>query len=446
MKTSWILAAFGILISLSHDVGGTSNNTKKRSSEEYYQINYDYELFNNNSLDVEFSSDSLILPIPDDTTALDSSESLDKTEKIVDGDLKEHDFIDNLMYIYYGPGNKNGRKLYSSQIIIGGSVLSTIAQISTILLILVKKDVHTKKDLKELFLHLMFSFCVTNIAFILGIFKTKYFLECLTVALLLTYFHLMSSVWIFLYCFHIFKVFCRKEDVKRKYYFMCGYGLPVLFSLVSFLLAPQSYETRKYCFMSVQRGMIVNYMVPVFCLMIMTAVYCIKGIGIFNMELNTLQTNSNLDCITLYSAQIEVVMGKKCSNVDAVNLRASKSCLRRLCAMQTTYDLVWFFLVLALENIKEGSSMAIVYAFTNCCLNWYIFAELKVFFPNTNKPKIKEVAAGDVPKQCNGVENIDFSPVTSECKQGSSDSVPLLIESTELKILHHNPNISTISS
>lgn len=120
--------------------------------------------------------------------------------------------------------------------------------------------------------------------------------------------------------------------------------------------------------MSVQRGMIVNYMIPVFCLMILTALYCIKGIGIFNIELNTLQANSNLDTLTLYNTQIEVVMGKKCSNIDAVNLRASKSCLRRLCAMQTMYDLVWFFLVLALENIKEGSSMAVVYAFTSCCL------------------------------------------------------------------------------
>ncbi|XP_044755045.1 uncharacterized protein LOC123313996 [Coccinella septempunctata] len=448
MKTLWIWAIFGVICFVSQHVGGTSNSTKKRSSGEYYQINYaDYEIFNNNSLDVEFSSDSLIIPIPDDATERDSAETSDKAEETVDGDLKEHDFIDNLMYIYYGSGNKVGRRPFASEIIIVGSVLSTVAQISTILLILVKKDIHTKKDLKELFLHLMFSFGVTNVAFILGIFETKYYVECLLVALLLTYFHMMSSVWIFIYCFHIFKVFCRKEPPKRKYYFICGYGLPMLFSLVSFLLAPQSYETRKYCFMSVQRGMIINYMVPVFCLMILTAVYCIKGIGIFNMELNTLQANSNLDSLTLYNTQMEVVMGKKCSNVDAVNLRASKSCLRRLCAMQTMYDIVWFFLVLALENVREGSSMAVVYAFTSCCLNWYIFAKLKVFFPNANKPKLKEVTSDGIPKQCNGVENIDLSPVTSESnKQGSSDSVPLLIESTELKILHHNPNISTISS
>ncbi|KAK9885777.1 hypothetical protein WA026_013647 [Henosepilachna vigintioctopunctata] len=442
MNNIWIISL--CILCFLNFIGGASNSTK-RSSDDYYQLNYDYEVISsNNSLDIEFSSDSLILPIPDETTKTDFG-NIAETGNDFDNDLKDHDLIDNLMYIYYGTGNKNGRRLYASQIIIGGSVLSFVAQISTILLVLVRKDIHSKKELKELFLHLIFSFCSSNLGFMFGIFKTKHYVECLLFALILTYFHLVTATWIFLYCFHIYKLFCKNENVKRKYFYLCGYGIPLLLSLGSFLLAPQSYETRKFCFMSIQRGMILNYMVPVFCLMILTAIYCIKGIRIFNMELHTLQVNSNLDTLTLYNNQMEVMLGKKCGNIDAINLRGAKSCLRRLCVMQTTYEIVWFFLVLALENIKEGSSMAVVYAFTACCLNWYIFAELRIFFPTSNKPNLKEVVIG-APKRCNGIETVDSSPSSSECKQGSSDSVPLLVESTELKVLHLNPNISTITT
>lgn len=151
---------------------GTSNSTKKRSPEEYYQINYDYEVFNNNSVDVEFSSDSLILPIPDDATVKDSSETSDKmSENNEDGDLKEHDFIDNLMYIY-GSGSESNRKpLFTApEIIVWGCILSIIGQVSTISLILVRKTIHDKNSLKKMFLYVISSFVVTNSVFVLGVF------------------------------------------------------------------------------------------------------------------------------------------------------------------------------------------------------------------------------------------------------------------------------------
>ncbi|KAL3284680.1 hypothetical protein HHI36_018829 [Cryptolaemus montrouzieri] len=445
MNFHWVFTIFGILYSIN-DVDAASNSTKKRASEDYYQINYDYEVLNtNNSLDVQFSSDSLILPIPEDATKENSEESKDGSD--IDPDLKDHDFIDNLMYIYYGSPtkNKNGHRLYASEIIIGGSVLSCIAQISTILLVLLKKDIHTKKDLREWFLNLITPFCIANLVLIFGIFKTKHCAECIIIAILLSYLHLITAVWIFLYCIHIYLVFCKNIRLRRACFYLCGYGIPLLYSVVAFLCGPHSYETRKFCFVSIKRGMIPNYMVPIFFLMIATAVYCIKGIRIFSMELDRLQSNSNMDVLTLYRNQMEIMMGKKCSTIEAVNLRASQSCMRRLCVLQTSYNTVWFFLVLALENIKDSSSMAVVYAFTTCCLNWYIFAELKVFFPTPNQPNLKEDSIDDS-KSCNGVETSDTSLTSSECKQGSSDSVPLLIESTELKVLHHNSNISTIST
>lgn len=128
---------------------------------------------NNGSNNLEIKSDSLILPNPE---FVDSKYTVDRLQNVelpddslADTDLRDHDFIDNLMYVYYGSHNRNGGS-YGSEIIIIGSVLSCAAQLLTIFCALLKKKSNGRKEIRKMFLHLMGCLCFSNLVFMLGIY------------------------------------------------------------------------------------------------------------------------------------------------------------------------------------------------------------------------------------------------------------------------------------
>lgn len=142
-------------------------------AEDDYYLNYDYELSNNNTENNELRSDSLILPNP---ASLDSRYTVDilpnvdlPDDSLADTDLRDHDFIDNLMYVYYGSHNKNGNS-YGPEIIIIGSVLSCAAQLLTIFCILLRKNPNGKKEMYTMFLHMIGCLCFSNLLFMLGVY------------------------------------------------------------------------------------------------------------------------------------------------------------------------------------------------------------------------------------------------------------------------------------
>lgn len=154
-------------------VGNRTSSSSKRILDEDYYANYDYELTNNNTEILEIKSDSLILPNPE---SLDSKYTVDVLPNIdlpdnslADSDLRDHDFIDNIMYVYYGSNNRNGSN-YGPEIIIIGSVLSCAAQLLTIFIVLLRKNINGKKDINTMFLHIMGCLCFSNLLFMLGVY------------------------------------------------------------------------------------------------------------------------------------------------------------------------------------------------------------------------------------------------------------------------------------
>lgn len=133
---------------------------------------------------------------------------------------------------------------------------------------------------------------------------------------------------------------------------------------------PNSYESKRFCFISVQKGMILNYMLPVSVLIILTTIYSLSGIRKINMELSKLEFNSSAESLNAFRNELEMLKDKKEETTDeeVLSLRESKSCLKFLCMIQTGYDIVWFVVVLALENVNNSNGMAIIYAVTSCIL------------------------------------------------------------------------------
>ncbi|EFA00913.2 adhesion G protein-coupled receptor E2 [Tribolium castaneum] len=427
-----------------------TNMTLKRTVEDDYYMNYDYEI-SNDSFNSELKVDSFLLPNPENIDSKYAVDVLPNVElpddSLSDTDLKDHDFIDNLMYVYYGSHNKNGHS-YGPEVIIVGSVLSCAAQLLTIFFVLLKKNLNGKKEMKNLFLHMMGSFCFSNLLFMLGVYAIKNSVKCLMVAFLLHYLHLLTAFWMFLYCYYIYKRFSSSGVPKNKYFFSVGYGVPLVFSLLSYVVSPYSFETKRFCFMSVQKGMIINYMLPISLLIVITTIYSLNGIRKINIELSKLEFSSSVESLNALKNELDVVMNDKkqeCADEEVVSLRESKTCLKLMCVVQTGYDIVWFIVVLALESNSENNSMSIVYSVTSCLLNWYIFIKAKSFLPNIMhvSRSIDNVLLHQEQQATNAhKENSSLS------RRGSSDSVPLLVNSencTEMRELRLE-YISTISN
>lgn len=90
------------------------------------------------------------------------------------------------------------------------------------------------------------------------------------------------------------------------------------------------------------------------------------------MELSKLELNSSAESLNALRNELDLIdtNKKQDQNVDGevISLRQCKTCLKLLCVVQTGYDIVWFIVVLALENVNENNSMSIIYAIISCIL------------------------------------------------------------------------------
>lgn len=114
----------------------------------------------------------------------------------------------------------------------------------------------------------------------------------------------------------------------------------------------------------------MNYMLPVSVLIILTTLYSLSGIRKINMELSKLELNSSEESLSALRNGVELLKNQKddCIDEEIISLRESKACLKILCTVQTGYDMVWFVVVLALENVHNSNGMAVIYAILSCAL------------------------------------------------------------------------------
>ncbi|XP_018327216.1 adhesion G protein-coupled receptor L3-like [Agrilus planipennis] len=444
-----------ILVSIFGGISfGSINSTLKQSTsgEDYY--NYDYDLpLNTSSEGGSYSkADALILPVPElpeskNVHTFENDDDILPDDSLADSDLRDHNFIDNLMYVYYGPKNKNNNK-YGPEVIVIGSVLSCAAQLLTIFCILLKRNQGGRKENSKVFLHLMGCMCMANLIFMLGVHATKSAVKCEIVAVLLHYLHLVTAFWIFLYCHYVYQQFSKHICSPTKCMYFLAYGLPSLISLTSLVITPNSYETRKFCFVSVQRGMLLNYMFPVSCLIVATTVYALNGIRRINLELSKLDVASSAESLNILKNEILNNENAKHESPEIdgeiASLKECKTCFKLLCILQTCYGIVWFLAVTALENAYSGIGISVFYALFSSAFNWYILARMKPLTPSIVWTKASNSVTipyfGEKEKDC----AIDKKPKGHE--QEISDDIPLLPTSENSSSKSSQEFISTITS
>ncbi|XP_058450351.1 uncharacterized protein LOC131429914 [Malaya genurostris] len=190
----------------------------------------------------------------------------------LNNDMKGHDFIDNIMYIYYGT-NGTLRKDLGGNVIVIGAVFALAPQILTgIILFLRNRRIRHFNTFYPICLNLILMLVASNFSFVLGVQATRNTVKCELIAILLHYLHLSTSIWCFIYIYVIYDLIVNECGPKLKYSYLMGYGVPAVYVLFSYASSIDLFELRRYCWMSIQKGMIVSFMIPISFLIILTTV------------------------------------------------------------------------------------------------------------------------------------------------------------------------------
>lgn len=207
--------------------------------------------------------------------------------------------------------------------------------------------------------------------------------------------------------------------------------------------------------------MALNYMIPISGLIILTTIVSVSGVKEINSHLSKLEPNTSLESLLRMEA------ADKTAGREISELKAFRNCFKVLCLTQTSYGVVWFASVLALENGSYSNVMPFAYMLTSALLvstdipniqvvltcsfvlcllqHWYVFLNTKVFLPTCT-------FGGHIANnECNDVVVNKTSGSSEErLQQRSSDKVPLLLgaaESNNSEVTdQYQETISTISS
>lgn len=190
-------------------------------------------------------------------------------------DMKDHDLIDSIMYIYYGTNSGPAlERDVANNIVIIGAVTALAAQLLMLIILFMKQRRSRHKNIMFPVLSVLLVMAFfANFLFIIGVQSSREALKCEVIAMVLHYLHLSTTFWIFLY------IFCAHEFIKNNIgpnmnlLLSLGVGIPAMYIFLNYVFATNNYEVSNYCWMSVKKGMIFNYMLPISFFIVATAVY-----------------------------------------------------------------------------------------------------------------------------------------------------------------------------
>ncbi|XP_031622135.1 uncharacterized protein LOC116340077 [Contarinia nasturtii] len=403
-------------------------------------------------------------------------------EELRNEDLRDHDIIDNIMYIYYG-SNVALRKSLGGSIIIVGTVFALAAQILAIIFTLLRnRQIRRVNYLATISLNLLLTLCSSNLVFIVGVQTSKNVFKCEMIAVLLHYFHLSTAVWGLCHSFSIYDYVVNENIPVIKYNNLLAFGASAVFVLFSFAISSNSYEIYDYCWMSVQKSMIFNFMIPtsiliisntIFGTMTLRAVVSKQRQVIVESIENILDKCQNIDA-TVNSVNLlapdsnintDYIPTNKCcdemekmtcdnglktvdfydskfdlgalsiadlslqSSSDTQDFAEFKRAIKFSLFFQPAFSVCWFLGVVALEN-RQSCIMPVIFIVCYNILNWYILYR----FPNISPMIIPQQKTNETNlKSSKKLSQFDSNfSISDEVNQtpGCTDTIPLLCSVT----------------
>ncbi|XP_034441282.1 CD97 antigen isoform X1 [Hippoglossus hippoglossus] len=123
-------------------------------------------------------------------------------------------------------------------------------------------------------LHLCICLFLADLIFLAGISQTEPVGGCRFVAAMLHYLFLGVFTWMLLEGVQLYRmvVLVFNATIRPLYLFLAGYGLPLIIVIISAIIRPKGYGTDKFCWLSLEDGLIWSFLGPV-CFIIVINVF-----------------------------------------------------------------------------------------------------------------------------------------------------------------------------
>jgi len=194
---------------------------------------------------------------------------------------------------------------------------------------------------------------IAQIIFLAGINATSNKPACTTVAVLLHYFFSAAFSWMFAEGIHLYKkvVSVFSHGNKTKFYYVIGWGLPVIIVALSAGIRPDGYGTDTACWISIEAGLIWAFVAPVTTVIIINFIILIMVVKILISSVSAVQVDS------------------KTSQETNKTVQQTKAGAKAMIILMPILGLSWVFGILA---VNEAT---IVFQYLFC-----IFNSLQGFF------------------------------------------------------------------
>jgi hypothetical protein len=133
-----------------------------------------------------------------------------------------------------------------------------------------------KSDRNTIHKNLCLCLLLAEIVFLSGINATHDRIVCGLVAGLLHFFFLCAFMWMLLEGFQLYVMLLEvfeSEKSRVKWYYLCGYGVPVLIVAVSSIVDPFSYGTPDFCWLRADNYFIFSFVGPVILILAVSQIY-----------------------------------------------------------------------------------------------------------------------------------------------------------------------------
>lgn len=205
-------------------------------------------------------------------------------DSLADADLKEHNIIDSVTYLYGFSNCHSSRTDWIFLLYIAGCISMIIVGIAAIWLIWsgYAKEFREHSKLYPVCMNLACCFIACNIIYMEAMMGVSSPSHCEKIALLLHYTYLVCSLWIILLAAAVTDYTLNNNILSLKFNYLIAYGVPAIYVMFNYAISIEQYEIKHYCWMSIEKGMVLGFMVPAMMLILMNTGLIIVGLQSVN--------------------------------------------------------------------------------------------------------------------------------------------------------------------
>lgn len=207
-------------------------------------------------------------------------------DSLADADLKEHNIIDSVTYVY-GINNCHGVRNEWMILIFVTSGIALVLLIAAVIWLLCSKytaDFRRSSKLYPININLCCCLAACTLIYIQAVMGVSSPSQCERIALLLHYTHISCAMWIVALAAAVAEYCACDSLIPLKYNYLLAYGVPAVVVMFNYALSMEHYEIKHYCWMSIEKGMVMGFMVPAMILILINTAIVILGLQSVNKK------------------------------------------------------------------------------------------------------------------------------------------------------------------